>query len=131
MFRIVSKIINDTYIFYIIIIIMKTLTKLSFTISILGIFILLLLSNLLEPKLIKISEISIKDLDKNVKIEGKIKNIRNYEQFTILTISDTTDKIDILINKNKFNTVKNQTLTIIGTVNLYKDILQIKVVKIF
>ena len=110
---------------------MINLTKLSFTISILGIFILLLLSNILEPKLTKISDLTIKDLDKNVKIRGQIKNIRNYEQITILTISDTTDKIDLLINKKNINLIKNQNLTIIGKVNLYKGNLQIEVIKIF
>ncbi|MAG02645.1 hypothetical protein CMI42_04880 [Candidatus Pacearchaeota archaeon] len=109
---------------------MKLLLKISFTISLLGIFLLLLLSNILEPPLRNINELSTKDIDKNVKVQGKITKIRNInEDFQILTISDQTGKIDITLNTNK-QFKKDQNLIVTGRVSQYKNNLQIETDKI-
>lgn len=113
------------------------LLKISLTISLLGIVILLILANTLEPKLTNIKELTINDLNKKVKIQGKIENIKNYENsktnelFYILTISDNTGKIDAVLNiKKTLNLKINQNATIIGRVNTYKNQLQIQAEKI-
>lgn len=108
----------------------KTL-KISLSASVIGIFILLLLSNTLSPKLIKINEINEDILDKNVKINGEITNIRNYEDsdFQIITIKDETGQIDAILNQIT-NTTKGQKVIIIGKISKYKEKLQIQAEKI-
>lgn len=116
------------------------LLKISITISLLGIIILLILTNIIEPKQTSINEIKIKDLNKKVKIHGKIENIKTIENdntresFQILTIFDKTREIDVVFNakpnSNLLNLKTNQYITIIGRVTQYKDKLQIQAEKI-
>jgi len=113
------------------------LKKLSLIISILGIITLLILVNTIEPKLQKINEITLKDLNKKVKISGQVINIKTIENsntkefFQIIEISDNTGKIDGILNsKAKIELTKNQNVTIIGRVAQYKDKLQIQAEKI-
>ncbi len=117
-----------------------SLKKLSLIITLIGIFFLLILLNISEPKLKNISEITIKDLNKNVKIKGGIISIKEYEtntkeNFLILTVKDKTGKIEVLITNQKNQALnrqltKNQTLIIIGKVSQYKDTMQIQAEKI-
>jgi len=109
----------------------KNLLKLSLLISIFGILTLLILLTTLEPTITKISEIESKYLNKNIKIIGKITNIKDYKQynFFILTISDSTSKIDVLVEyleNKKPNFSKNQNILITGRLTQYKDNLQIQ-----
>ncbi|MEK6872658.1 MAG: OB-fold nucleic acid binding domain-containing protein [Nanoarchaeota archaeon] len=111
--------------------------KISLTISLLGIIILLILANTLEQKLTNIKELTINDLNKKIKIQGKIMNIKNYENsktnelFYVLTISDGAGQIDVVLNiKKTLNLKINQNVTIMGRVNTYKNQLQIQAEKI-
>ncbi len=106
-----------------------SLLKLTLAISLIGIIFLLILSNILEPKLQSISEINTKDLNKKIKTKGQITNIKTYENFQILTISDSIKSINIILNK-PLNLTRNQNLTITGTLNQYKNKLQIQAEKI-
>lgn len=106
-----------------------SLLKISFMISLLGIFILLMLLNFTEPELTNISNLTIKDLNKKVKVHGKIINQQTYnENFQILIFSDETGKIEILIDK-KITFSKNN-ITVIGRITQYKNKLQIQAEKI-
>ena len=112
--------------------------KISLTVSLLGVITLLILANTLEPKLTSINKITIKEINKKVRIQGQIINIKNYENtktketFYILTISDEAGKIDVVFNAkpNLLNVKINQNVTITGRVSQYKDNLQIQVEKI-
>ena len=103
--------------------------KISFTISILGILILLLLVNILEPKPTKINQLKIKHLKKQVSLIGKITNIKNYENFQIITITNNTEKIDLIINKIT-NFQKDQKIITKGILEEYKGNFQIRVLTI-
>ncbi len=106
-----------------------SLLKLSFTISLLGIFFLLFISTL-EPNLKNISDITTKDLNKKTKIQGQLVNIRTINpDFQILTIKDSTNQIDITLDK-PLKITKNQNLTIIGKITEYKNLPQIQAEKI-
>lgn len=100
-------------------------------ISIVGIFLLLLLSNFIEPRLIKIKDIDDSILNKNIKIQGTITNIRSYEEsnFQVISIKDETEKIDITTNQI-LNLKTNQTIIVTGKVQEYKQNLQIQADKI-
>ena len=114
---------------------MKTsLLKTSFTITLLGILLLLFISTL-EPKLSNISDITTKKINKKIKIQAEINKIRIYNtssknQLQILEVSDQSGKTEVLLSnpKNKFS--KNQRITIIGKITPYKDTLQIQTEKI-
>lgn len=108
----------------------KSLLKISLTIGITGIFILLILANTKEPIKLKIKEINYIYLDKKIQTQGEITSIRSYKEsdFQITTIQDSTGKIDI--TSEITNIKKNQTIKVIGTIKKYKDNLQIQSDKI-
>lgn len=106
--------------------------KILFIISLIGIFLLLFLSMILEPRLTSIAEINNNLIDKKIKIQGTVLDIKTYEDssFQIISIEDNTGKIDITSDKI-LNLTDNQRITVIGTVNEYKQYLQVPADKIF
>jgi len=109
----------------------KTILKISLTISIIGIILLLILANTIHPAELKIKEITIKYLDKKIQTKGIITSIKTYKEsnFQILTINDNNKSIDITLNPIQ-NFTKNQTIRVIGTLKQYKENLQIQADKI-
>lgn len=107
------------------------LLKISLTISLIGIFLLLILSNTLEPKLISIGKINNNLMEKKVKVQGEISNIKTYEDsnFQIILIKDNTGKIEVTIDKI-LNLTNNQSIIVIGSIQEYKKALQIQADKI-
>lgn len=111
---------------------MKTgLLKITLSASLAGILLLLFLANILNPKLTNIGEINDKLLNKKVKVEGTISNIKTYEDknFQVISIKDSTGEIDITVNR-VLNLTSNQNLTVIGTIKEYEQKLQIQADKI-
>lgn len=108
----------------------------SLIISITGIFLLLIFINFSpfsEPKLVKISSINEKMLNKNVKIQGLlIKTTTLKDDFTALIIKDTATegKIEAVCNCPNLKNYINQNLFITGKVSEYNNKLQIQVDKI-
>jgi len=107
------------------------LIKISLIISLIGIILILILANTLEPNLQPISKITIKDLNKKIKVQGTIFNIKSFEEsnFQIISIKDSSGKIDITLNKI-LDLKNNQELIVIGRITQYKKNLQIQVEKI-
>lgn len=107
-----------------------SLLKISFSITLLGILLLLFISTL-EPKPSNISDITQKQLNKKVKIQGTIFNIRFYNQsnFQVISVRDQTGKVDITSNKI-LNLKNNQNITVIGKIKEYKQFLQVQAEKI-
>ncbi len=101
--------------------------KTSLILSLAGIFFLLLLSNFSEPKLISIGEINDLLINKKVKVQGEVFNIKSYKNsnFQILSIKDETGKIDITLNRI-LNLTKNQEIIVIGKVSEYEQNLQVQ-----
>ncbi len=106
------------------------LLKISLSISLIGILLLLFLINI-NPKLINIEDINDKLLNEKVQVHGQIFNIRSYEDsnFQIISIKDKTGEIDITTSKI-LNISKDQNITIIGKITEYNDALQIQADKI-
>jgi len=107
---------------------MNKLTKISFVISLFGILILLLLSNIIQSPIISISEIGSQHINKQITIKADIINIKNYENFQVLILEDYTGNISAIINSNKLKRINNTIIT--GKVQEYKDNLQININKI-
>jgi len=108
---------------------MNKLFKISLAFSILGILLLLFLSNILEPKQINIGEIDNSRLNKKVKVSGEIFKIQDKQDFKILSIKDSTGKIDVLYNCGD-NLKQSLNITIVGKVQEYREYLQISADKI-
>jgi len=108
-----------------------SLLSLFFVISLIGVFLLLILSNILEPRLISIEKINDRFIDKKVKVQGEIFNIKTYKDsdFQVTSIKDKTGKIDITTDKI-LNLKNNQTIIVIGKVTQYKEYLQVQANKI-
>lgn len=109
----------------------KGLLRGALMITLIGILIIISLNILLEPKLIGIGEIADKSLNKNVKVQGIIFNIRSYEDsnFQVLSIEDETGKIDITTNEI-LNLSESNQITVIGKIKEYNLYLQIQADKI-
>jgi len=106
--------------------------KTTLLISLIGILFLLILSNFLQPRLIEIKDINDNLLNKKVRVQGEILNIKNYEDssFQVISIRDETGKIDLTTNKI-LNLTNSQRIAVIGTVTEYNQYLQIQADKIF
>ena len=102
---------------------------LSLIISLVGILILLILSNSIQLKEIPIKNITEKELNKKVQIKGELISIKNYNNFQIISLKDETGEIEAIINKN-LNLTKNQKIILTGTVQQYKNSLQIQADKV-
>jgi len=105
--------------------------KTTLAISLIGILLLLFLSQTLTPKLTNIENINNKLLNQKIKVQGQISNIRTFEDsnFQIISIKDSTGNIDLILN-NPINITKNQNITVIGKVTEYNQTLQIQADKI-
>jgi DNA/RNA endonuclease YhcR with UshA esterase domain len=110
---------------------MKNSLKISLVISILGIFLLLILSNILPPPKLTIEKIDDSFLNKKVQVNGTIFNIKNYKDsnFCVVSIKDQTGKIDVTASKI-LDLKNNQAIEVTGKVTEYKKYLQIQADKI-
>jgi len=104
------------------------LTKLALITFLIGLIALFFLSSSLEPKQVRISEISGKMMDNYVKISGEVVKIKQFDTLTSLTISDDTDNITVICPKT--NISKDSFVEVIGKVKEYKGILEIEAEKI-
>lgn len=100
----------------------QTLLKISFIISVLGILILFLISNLIQPKQVSnYQELKINEL---VKTQGKIISIKSYDEFSIIILDN-----NLTITCN-CKLQENSTIQVQGKVSEYKNQLQISTDKI-
>ena len=104
---------------------MSFTTKITLSISLLGILILLILTNILPYPQITIKDITLNHLNKKLSTSGTITKIQNYDNFQILTITQNSFSIDILLDQ-KINLTRNQEIQIKGRLEKYKDKLQIR-----
>jgi hypothetical protein len=103
------------------------LIKLSFIISVLGILILFFIMISKEPELKTLNE--VKNLsNENVKVIGKISKIKNYPNFQILTLKDSTDSLLALVSPpSKVELKENYTLELTGLITEYKNETEIRI----
>ena len=107
--------------------------KLALATAIIGTVLLLFLSQNLEPKAVKISDISEKNIDSFVKIQGKAISVNPGDDYLRLKVSDETDSITVLAWNTFYsenNVSKNDVLEITGKVTEYKGVLEISAEKI-
>ncbi|PIU75935.1 hypothetical protein COS75_01310 [Candidatus Pacearchaeota archaeon CG06_land_8_20_14_3_00_35_12] len=106
------------------------LLKIAFLATVIGILILAILSQNLEPKSISISKIDLKMLDNYVKISASIKEVIKTDSITILTIKDLADNSEITAIMDKGDVLKGENVEIIGRVIEYNESLEIEIEKL-
>ena len=104
-----------------------SLTKFALITFLIGLLALFIISSNLEPKLIKISEINSQMIDKYVKIQGDIVKTKIYDQFSIITLNDSIESIQVLVNQN-LNLSGN--IEVIGKIKEYKGTREIEATNI-
>ena len=103
-----------------------TLLKISILVSVLGVFSLMVISELSHIELSKISDITKKDLETKVKIQGKLLSIQETPGLYILTVTDFTSTIVIIVFKeDPLELKKNSNIEIEGKVTEYQGKLEI------
>jgi len=109
----------------------QTILKITIIITILGIIVLLFLMNIITPTQIKIKDIDDNSLNQKVEVVGLIQAIKTYKtsNFQVITINDSTGKIDITLDRI-VNVTINKKITVIGKVTEYKGNLQVQADKI-
>lgn len=98
--------------------------KICFIFSLLGIISILAIVNFTEPKIIQISSINSKYLEKTIKITGQITSVKVTEtNFTIFNVKDQAKEITAVCDCP--NIKKGQRIELTGRVEEYKNQMQI------
>jgi len=100
------------------------LSKIFFLISVIGIIFLLFLSQNLEPKKIKINDITKKNLEEKVSVDVSVQKIKYLPNSIIITPQNSNITI-IIFTKKILNLKENQTIKVNGKIEIYKGNLQI------
>lgn len=104
----------------------KNLFKISLLCSLIGILIILIISERLETPAIKISEINSELLEKQVKISGNITNILQYPGIFIISVKDSTGEIKVVTFEENIQLEKGLAVEIEGIIKKYKGSLEIE-----
>ena len=104
----------------------EKLFNLALICTLIGLLIIIFISDNIEINYSLIKDISKKDIDKQVKIKGIISSIIQKESLTLYNIEDSTGKIKVIVfNENFLDLQNNKTIEVIGKVLLYQGILEI------
>lgn len=105
----------------------KNLFKIALFCSLIGLFIILLISEKIELKFYKISEINPSLIDKEIKTQGQIILIKETSGLYILKIKDNINYIDVVIFKeDKINLEIDNYIEVQGKVVEYRNKLEIQ-----
>jgi len=103
------------------------LTKYALLTFLIGLIALIFLSQSLEPKQVKISEINSKMMNSYVQIQGDVIKSKTSSGITILTVNDSSDSINI-VSYSPINA--SGKIKVIGKVTDYKGLIEIEAQKI-
>ena len=99
----------------------KNLLKTALVCAIIGILIILSISENIEIKKSNIINITRENIEENVKIIGKISSLTETDELIIMNVEDETGKITVITFKNQdLNLTENQIVEIEGEVIDYK-----------
>ena len=101
------------------------LLKISFIVSIIGIFLLLLILEYQEIPFYQIKDITKDQLERSVKIQGTIINIKETPGLYILTLRDTKSIPVMIFKEEEIAFKRNSKVEIEGKVTEYKSELEI------
>ncbi|MBM3200560.1 hypothetical protein FJZ53_06485 [Candidatus Woesearchaeota archaeon] len=105
----------------------KTLLKISVICSLIGILIIFIFAEKLEPPTVAISDVNEGLVEKDVKLRGEIYSIRNLKQGVSFRLKDETGFIDVIIfNDESFDVNKGESVEVQGVVKTYNGGLEIE-----
>ena len=104
------------------------LEKVALITSLLGVAALLFLSQQLEPKLVKISDINENLLGNNVRVQGKISEVKENEGMLIFSLKEDNSSITIIAYKNKqeVSIEKERLVEVTGRVKEFRNKVEIE-----
>ncbi len=106
----------------------STLFKISLTLSIIGILVLLFVSEKKDADLVTIEEALNSSIGQKVKIKGQLTTIINSPGFLILNIKDNTGEIKaIAFIEEEIRIFPNSTVKVEGQIKEYKNEKEIEV----
>ncbi|HLD10947.1 MAG TPA: hypothetical protein VJB89_02610 [Candidatus Nanoarchaeia archaeon] len=106
----------------------ETLKQISIYTTIIGILILIYINTTIQP--IPANQITKELLNKYVIIEGKATDINQLDKITTLKIETKEKKIEAVVFDKNLNIPLNINLFFAGTVQEYKNTLQLNIEKI-
>lgn len=104
----------------------KDLFKISLLCSLVGILILLIISERIEAPSIKISEINKELIEKQVKISGNITSITQKPGILIFNVKDETGQIKVITFGEEVKLERNLAVEIEGIIKEYQGALEIE-----
>ncbi len=109
----------------------KTLLKVALVCSIVGVFIIFIFANRLEPSLVNISGISKSFAEQDVKVRGTVVSSKITSSVLMFDLQDETGKIKVVaFDKDDFKAGNDQRIEVLGRVKEYKGVLEIEAKKI-
>jgi len=109
----------------------KNLLRIAIIISLIGVLILIIITEKIDISESNIAQITEKNIDQTVKIKGQITRITKTETIMILNIKDSTGEIKVTaFNPEESNLKTNQIVGINGKVTEYMNQIQIEADKI-
>ena len=109
----------------------RNLLKVALICSIIGVFIIFIFADRLEPSLMNISDISDSMIDQSVKIQGEIVAVRNTPSVSILDVEDDGGSIKVVaFDDENSGLSKGQFVEVFGDIQDYEGLLEIEAKKI-
>ncbi len=109
----------------------RRIFKSSLCLALIGILLLFIYTENTQLKIKNISEITKKDVDKYVKVQGQVTRVTDLEGILLFNLKDKTKEITILVFKEEpIKVQQNDFLEIEGKVTEYKGQLEIQAEKI-
>ena len=103
----------------------KTLFKTALIVSMVGVIVLFFFSEFSELEDMNIKEITIEDLDKDVKVIGAVTKIMDTDKVIIMDIAQQ-DNLKVVVFKDKnISLKKGDYIEVLGTVEEYEGELEI------
>src|SRR3989344_6158724 len=101
------------------------LFKISLSCSLVGVFIILLMTEILDLSRIEIKDINEEMLERNVKIIGVANSVYEGNDILIMDVEDDTGKIKVVVfEKGEFNLSKGDAVEVKGKVVEYEGELE-------
>ncbi len=106
----------------------STLINISLFMAIIGIIILFFISDKIKIKEYNLNEISEELIDKEIKINGKIEDIKELKNSLLLTLSENKNKLKVIIYKKDkiVGLKKNQMIEVTGKLKIYEKEFEIE-----
>ena len=105
-------------------------SKIALLIALIGIASLLVLAVKSDPPLKKINQISEKEYNQKVAIEGRVYSVKSYDARTLLKIQDETGFIETVFFEKNPGIKKGDRIKIEGRITSYNRKIQISIEKI-